>query len=263
MRSLLNSLLCVLALAAAAETPAVPDRFTRQGAPSPFWISLSSAVDSHGTLRKDTVPAHMYDDIVRRIADRERRTATSVQAQMSAGEIGTLAPCGDFIITTHRTTVGPLKSWDEVAQSAAAIYLGTVTAVTPGFQGSVPTSVLRVEHLKVFRAAPGFPSDGPLYVLYPSADFSVNGRRVCNAGPDPFYRPMTGDQILIVAHDPPVDREGRFLTTEEEQAIFARGERLVIPARLRPDESRKLRSLDRLASSLVEAPRRSGAEPQR
>jgi hypothetical protein len=205
----------------------------------------------------------MYDDIIRRIADRERRTATSVQAQMSAGEIGKLAPCGDFIITAHRTTVGPLKSWDEVAQSAAAVYLGTVTAVTPGFHGSVPSSVIRVEHLKVFKAAPEFPSGGPLYVLYPSADFSVNGKRMCNAGPDPSYRPMTGDQILIVAHDPPADREGRFLTTEEEQMIFARGERLVVPARLRSDEPLKVRSLDRLASSLVDTPRPSGAEPQR
>lgn len=212
MRSLIKWLLCLVALAAVAETPATPDRFTVKGAPGPFWISVSQA---------------------------------------TAGGIASSEPCGVFILTTHQTSVGPLESWDEVAQSAGAIYLGTVTAVTAGFQGRVPASILRVEDLEVFATAPGFPREGPVYVLYPAADFNVNGKRLCNAGPDASYRPMAGDQVLIVAHDPPPDGEGRFLPTELEQLVFARGERVVVPARLRNDESRQVRTLNLLAASLA------------
>ncbi len=89
--------------------------------------------------------------------------------------------------------------------------------------------------MRALRTSVGFPSHGDVYVLYPIADFKIEGRRFCNAGPIPDFNPAIGDELMIFCYDQPNDTTGQFLPTREQQLIFERGGKLYASKPLRSD----------------------------
>lgn len=225
-------------LVAATRAVSVPDTILLNASDTPYWVSASVAVDAEGNLRRDLFTNSVRESILRMARDRERRYPTTRPAD----------PCVATIIAGHRTSVGTLRSWDSVRDATVAAYRGRITAVVQGFERGVPASLLRIDDVRVIKANDAFPAAGPLYATYPSADFMIGTQRVCNRTHDPSYVPSVGDRVLLTAHDVPRDTGRRFLVLEEEQMLFEREGRLIVPHRLRNEPAlrgRKLIDLER------------------
>lgn len=233
-----------------------PNALTRKGGNAPFWVSSAVAIDASGHLNRQVLDASTYEQIERTAAAQHRATSARVKI-LSTGDGP--APCQHVIVNSHPTAASHrYVSLEQASADAGAVYRGTVHHIEQGFLSGMPASLLEVAITDPIKSSPGFPVSGTVYAAYPVADLEIAGQRVCNAGPNPNFSPHVGDQIVVIAHDRPIDTEGRFLPTGEDQLLFERNRSLVVSSGLRRVIAADLQSLDQIANRLRPA---GGARP--
>lgn len=225
---MLNTLLRLLLVTAIFQQE-MPDRMTAPGADEPFWVSARSAtVDGH--LEVSTLPP-----IARTVL--ESRSRDAAVSAMSAGSTG-VSDC-EVLSAARHVTDRASSTWRDLLKNAAAIYKGSVSAVTPGFYNGLPSSMLAIHINTAVRQAPGFPSaGGTVYVDYSTTEFRIGSERFCMQSPrrDGFL-PQAGDEVLIFAFVPPMSSNRQYLPTSDELLFFGRGQVLSIPAVLAGDST--------------------------
>jgi hypothetical protein len=104
---------------------------------------------------------------------------------------------------------------------------GTVIAVTPGFFGPTPGSMLTVHVEALIRGSVSLEAKD-VFVPYYAGDFTIGSSRFCNAGlprnGTTFY-PRVGDDLLIWCGSV----RGRYLPAHDEDLVFGRGDRVYAP----------------------------------
>jgi hypothetical protein len=226
------------AAATASALPARVDTARRAGASRPFFISARLATDKAGQIQWSAFSEYDQIALKAELAQRERAAHGSTQGA------GANAPCDTrFVTFTHLGR--PYGSWDELVTGAAAVFRGRVVATTPGFEVTVPKTLLSVRVDEKLRGGADFPATGSIHVLYPAADFTIGGVRFCNAGPMGSFVPAVGDDVLVFTYEKPVDDQGTFMITVPQQLIFSRDHKLIaMPEIARGRESASLEELD-------------------
>lgn len=160
-------------------------------------------------------------------------------------------PCPHSIVNSHPTARSHhYTSLEHASSEAGAVYRGTIQHIEQGLLSGMAAALLEVAIVDPIKTSPGFPVSGIVYVAYPVAELKIAGQRVCNAGPNPGFTPHVGDELVVIAHDRPIDDRGRFLPAGEDQLMFEHDRRLIVSPSLQRVLAPELQSLDQVAERL-------------
>jgi hypothetical protein len=243
-------LLTGIAYAQTTAKAAEPDQLVRQGAPGPFFLSARRATAQDGSILWSA-----FDEdtrfLLRHTIDSER----SRDANASSVGVASSTPCA---IAMVNSSMGSARRLSEEALTAGAIYRGTVSTLTPGFEFYVPVSVVGIEITKTIRVEAGFPGKGRILVMHPYADFTIGGTRFCNAA-SANSAPHIGDEVLLFADVAPIDTSRTFLSIAIQQLFLQRSGQLIVSEYLH-DPSIRATTLDELEQQILLLP---GPDPSR
>jgi len=215
LRTSVLALLALLVLVPAARPTAAPSPVgsgvlhyadERREAHGPLWVPAAALLDDAGEPRWDAIDA--------RLAEQLRRAASSF-LEHGPGSCSTTIACG-------LAPARPYFSLQDLVDHASAAYRGRVVAVEDGFTGgSSPSRLLDVSVQRILWAHDGMPRTEVIRVLYPRGEFDFAGIPLCHyaAGFDRLAE--VGDDLLLFAYEPPVDRASTVLVPEPEQIVFA------------------------------------------
>jgi hypothetical protein len=212
----------------------MPDAVTALNGSQPFFVSAGAATNPDGSIKWSALDESTRLVLQGRDADRAKRGGVKVAA-IATSSVD--APCDQTILSLYHVG-GNVHSLESMLSTAAAVYRGRVTGKAEGFNGTNPSTLLRIEITRALRTSPGLPNSGPVEVLYPTADFSIEGKRFCNAGLIPGFAPAIGDEVLLFPYDPPRDTTGTFLNIQPQQLIFERAGRLYVARPMTADANR-------------------------
>ena len=134
----------------------------------------------------------------------------------------------------HRLNPKDNSTFSSLMNNAMAIYAGEITAVSPGFFGGLPSSLLTVRVGEVLRASKLI-DVMELLVPYPVARFRIGRSTFCGGAPDSFI-PTSGDQVVVFVYDPPLDRSRTLVSPLAQELLIETQGRLVLPKDLRLDD---------------------------
>jgi hypothetical protein len=202
----------------------VPSALTVAGQQQPFFFSAASVTDSDGRFRWDAVPEPARDLL---------RVQVMVPNRAISSASESARPCPTHTTISHWGEAPPHRTLDELLASADAIYRGRIKSVTPGFLLQSPATLLAVGVERAVRRGAAYPTGDTIYITHLVADFSVDGTRFCDFGPNDGFVPQAGDEILLLANTPADDMTGRYLKTTPEQVFFSRNGKVIGATSLR------------------------------
>lgn len=212
-------LLNTVAIAVAGVHAPIPETLSRSGAATPFFVSARSIERPGGGLNLTA-----FSDPVMRQA---------IEIEFERRKSGAIADCTTSTMSAA-SSGSFVRSVNELGATSQAIYLGRVVAAIPGFALSAPATMLAVEITEPRRTTSAFPTAGRIYVLYPAADFTIDGTRFCSASVHGAV-PVAGDEIALFASEAPVDADGIVIPIGVNQIAFTSGTTLRVSPALRPD----------------------------
>lgn len=246
-------LIAVVAQSQPSTSASGPDQLVNSGAPGPFFISAQHVTGKDGNVRWSEFDEATIFNL------RGGGTQRSGKVMAAAVPAASSGPCAVAIISSSDS--GPGRSLKDFVRDAEAIYRGVVSSLTPGFELGRPVTVVGIDIGKIIRAERGFPTDGRVLVIHPYADFKIGDTRFCNAA-SATSAPHLGDQVILFAHQPPMDSSRSFLLTPAEQLFVERDNRLIVPQYLK-DPSITATTLYELERRIVSpVPSREGGRAQ-
>lgn len=216
------------------------DQLTRLGDVQPFWLSAEAVKQGRPLVASEGKSS---------VSARAMSMVRAAQRRQSEHPEELKGPCLQHVVSTDATVTNADRStWEAIRTNTKAAYVGQITQVTQGFLGRTPSSLLTIGKFDVVFLAPGFPSDGSVYVAFPTADFVVGQTRICNSGPIPPFSPAVGDRVLVMGDDSPIDSEGRYLPVVSNQLVFERNHQIYSSA---PGLANTFKDLDEIVDDFM------------
>ena len=220
----------------------------------PLWVSRAAATTPDGSVDWNLLGEEARKVFENLQAQPTVSYAAAQQAPEMAAVIDLSRPDGSNVRwyrygpSSKEISGSRWRSVAEVARSARAIYLGTVTAVAEGFLDGEVGSLLTVQVDRVVRGSDDFSVTDEVFVYYPYARFSIGELNFWKETPGYPERPAVGDQILVSADRYPPDAAGRVVLPHQdglfvEQPEESGGVVLKGAGRSRPGEATTLGEL--------------------
>jgi hypothetical protein len=146
-------------------------------------------------------------------------------------------PCTQFTIAFNEGPAKATATWRDAVSNASAIAIGTVTAVTSGFFGTSPGTLLTVRLKQVIRKDASVRIPAEIFLPYMAADFTIGGSRFCNAGrlrSGESFLPAINDDVLTFIF---VSPNGHYVAAADENVFFGRRDHLYAPATFANDRT--------------------------
>ncbi len=171
----------------------------------PVWVSATAAADRDHVLNYDLIGDTSEDSylhsVVRELAKELGSGATNdtTVAEVSASECITYTVNSAFgHITAPASSTGSLES---LAANSVGVYVGTVTARTPGFLSGAgtPSTIASVSVTKTLRAATA-QALSSIYLLSPIAHFRIGSYIFCSEDMQAPAELQVGDQVTVFVY---------------------------------------------------------------
>ena len=204
------------------EPPPFPSVVRAAGPPERLlWIGAPAIYDETGEPRWEVLGEGFADTLARK---------GEQVAELAADP-------RDFPVCTATVSCGfddrPRGSLDDGVRHAHAIYRGRVRRTGVGLAGELPALLLELDPVEPLRAEAGYPTTGPLYLLYPEARLAVAGVPLRTCQYNLPESPAPGAEMLFLPYHPPADGTGRvFSLGGEALFVFTGDAGLLSPARL-------------------------------
>lgn len=169
----------------------------------PIWIAATAAADRDHVLKYDaigeTTEKGYLHNLVGSLAtglgtDTPRDTKV---AEVKASECPSYTVSSQFgHLVAPGSETGNLAS---LVDSSIGVYVGTVTARTPGFSSANPNTIASVSITKTLRGATAVPLSS-LYLLSPISHFRIGAYIFCSQYMGAPEDLQVGDQVLVFVY---------------------------------------------------------------
>jgi hypothetical protein len=186
----------------AASAPPLTDVIpVAPGSGASFWVSAKAAADPDSVVRwelfgetdaKDSLHANI----------REENERSDHPKNASSGQVAVIpekdCPSHTMSSLLHQGADPSATLAQLIASSTGGVYVGTVTAVTPGFLMEAPAELLTVRVDETLRGASGLRQPySELYLFYGVAHFRIGSYYFCGEASDSWGEPATGSRVVV------------------------------------------------------------------